>query len=69
MNVFTTPSSKSIIATLRIVTIEMSELTFLLILYFHGLHISEMKSLPGMDKNLFKHEFHPGMKFNLKENL
>ena len=69
MNFFTTPSSKNIIVTLRIVTIEMSELTLLLILYFHGLHISEMKSLPGMEKNLFTHEFHPGMKFNLKENL
>ena len=35
MKFFTTPSSKNIIATLRIVTIEISELTFLLILYFH----------------------------------
>ena len=30
------PIQKKIIATLRIVTIEKSELTFLLILYFHG---------------------------------
>ena len=36
MKVFTTPSSKNIIGTLRIVTIEKSELKFLLILYFHG---------------------------------
>ena len=36
MNFFTTPNSKNIIATLRIVTIEKSELTFLLILYFHA---------------------------------
>ena len=36
MKFFTTPSSKNIIATLRIVTIEISELTFLFILYFHG---------------------------------
>ena len=35
MTFFTTPSSKYIIATLRIVTIEIFELTFLLILYFH----------------------------------
>ena len=35
MEFFTTPNSKNIIATLRIVTIEKSELTFLLILYFH----------------------------------
>ena len=35
MKFFTTPSSKNIIATLRIVTIEITELTFLLILYFH----------------------------------
>ena len=37
MKFFTTPSSKNIIAALRIVTIETSELTFLLILYFHGI--------------------------------
>ena len=36
MEFFTTPNSKNIIATLRIVTIEKSELTFLLISYFHG---------------------------------
>ena len=36
MKFFTTPNSKNIIATLRIVTIEKSELAFLLILYFHG---------------------------------
>ena len=35
MEFFTTPNSKKIIATLRIVTIEKSELTFLLMLYFH----------------------------------
>ena len=34
--IFLTPSSKNIIGTQRIVTIEMSELIFLLILYFHG---------------------------------
>ena len=37
MKFFETPSSKNIIATLRIVTIEKSELTFLLKLYFHVL--------------------------------
>ena len=37
MKFFTTPNSKNIITTLRIVTIEKSELAFLLILYFHGL--------------------------------
>ena len=36
MNFFTTPSSKNIIATLRIVKIEKCELTFLLVLYFYG---------------------------------
>ena len=41
MKFFTTPSSKNIIATLRIVTIEISELTFLLILNFH-VKIKEM---------------------------
>ena len=35
MKFFTTPNSKNIIATLRIVAIEKSVLTFLLILYFH----------------------------------
>ena len=35
MNIFKTPSSKNISATLRIVIIERSELIFLLILYFH----------------------------------
>ena len=40
------------------------------------LHLTEMKSHPGMKKFLFAREFHPGMKrvefhmkFNLKENL
>ena len=37
MEFFTAPNSKNIIATLRIVTIEKSELTFLLILYFPAL--------------------------------
>ena len=36
MKFFTNPNSKNIIATLRIVTIEKSELIFCLILYFHG---------------------------------
>ena len=35
MKFFTTSNSKNIIATLGIVTIEKSELTFLLILYYH----------------------------------
>ena len=42
------------------------------------LHVTEMKSHPGMKKYLFTRDFHPGvkrvefyprMKFNLKENL
>ena len=36
MKFFTTPNSKNIIATLRIVTIKKSKLAFLLILYFHA---------------------------------
>ena len=36
MESFTTPNSKNIYATLRIVTIEKSELTFLLISYFYA---------------------------------
>ena len=35
MNFFKTPSSKNVIASVRIVTIERSELTSLLILHFH----------------------------------
>ena len=38
MKFFTTSNSKNIIATLRIVTIEKSELAFLLILYFHDMY-------------------------------
>ena len=42
------------------------------------LHVTEMKTHPGMKKILFTREFrpgmilveiHPGMKFSLKENL
>ena len=40
MNLFTTPNSKNIIATLRIVTIEKSKSTFLLVLYFHGVPLN-----------------------------
>ena len=36
MKFFATPNSKNIIVTLRIVAIEKSGLTFLLMLYFHG---------------------------------
>ena len=36
MKFFTTSNSKNVIATLGIVTTERSELTFLLILYFHA---------------------------------
>ena len=38
--IFYNSQFKNIIATLRIVIIERSELTFLLILYFHGQSIS-----------------------------
>ena len=33
------------------------------------LHVTEMKTHPGMKKILFTREFRPGMKFSLKENL
>ena len=36
MKSFTTPNPKNVITTLRIVTAEKSEMTFLLILYLHG---------------------------------
>ena len=48
MEFFTTPNSKNVIATLRIITIEKSELTFLLILYFHDQ--MNMKDLPEIMK-------------------
>ena len=59
MEFFTTPNSKNIIATLRIVTIEKSELTFLLILYFHGLSF-----LTKLFSNMTK----KGQKFKYLEN-
>ena len=49
---FITPSTKTIIATLRIVTIGISELTFLLILYFHELSNSNL--LPLKQKTLLE---------------
>ena len=48
MNFFTTPSSKNIIATLRIVTIEICELTFLHILYFHDNLKFSAKQVSGL---------------------
>ena len=51
MKFFTTPNSKNVIATLRIVTIEKSELTFLLVLYFYGL-MKENESLVQLFYNL-----------------
>ena len=33
------------------------------------LHVTDMKSHPGMKKFLFTREFHPKMKFNLEENF
>ena len=45
-NFFVATSSKNIIATLRIVTIEKSELRFLLILYFHGIEIIQNLTPP-----------------------
>ena len=59
MESFTTPNSKNIYATLRIVTIEKSELTFLLILYFHEITgqpvaLSKRLSILGNRDNLPK---------------
>ena len=33
------------------------------------LHVTEIKSHSGMKKFLFTRDFHPGRKFNLKEDL
>ena len=46
MKLFVTPNSKNIIATLRTVTIEEFQLTFLITLYFHG-----SKKYPGAITN------------------
>ena len=54
MKFFTTSSSKNIIATLRIVTIEISELTFLLILYFHVLRYSMKRFMECLFLKLWK---------------
>ena len=57
MKFFTTPNSKYIIATLRIVTTEKSELTFLFILYFHGFIINSkdmtLKKLTEEKKKMY----------------
>ena len=47
MKFFTTPNSKNLIATLRIVTTEKFELIFLLMLYFHSfLHADFLFDVP-----------------------
>ena len=53
MKFFTTPNSKNIIAILRIVTIEKSELTFFLTLYFHDL-MNIIKNLEFRKANMFQ---------------
>ena len=53
MEFFTTPNSKNIIAILRIVTIEKSELTFFLTLYFHDL-MNIIKNLEFRKANMFQ---------------
>ena len=52
MKFFTTPNSKNVIATLRIVTIEKAELTFLLILYFHRQTLLRFYLLKRTNKDL-----------------
>ena len=54
MKFFTTPNSKNIIVTLRIVTIEKSELTFLLLFYFYDFQNKSahyLETLGGFHKN------------------
>ena len=53
MKFFTTPNSKNIIAILCIVTIEKSELTFFLTLYFHDL-MNIIKNLEFRKANMFQ---------------
>ena len=49
MKFFTTPNSKNITATLRIVTIEKSELTFLLLLYFYDFQNKSAHNLETLE--------------------
>ena len=58
MEFFTTPNSKNLIATLRIVTIETSELTFLLILYLHDLTKYGSRVLHNNSVNEISKVFH-----------
>ena len=53
MKFFTTPNSKNIIAILRIVTIEKSELTFFQTLHFHDL-MNIIKNLEFRKANMFQ---------------
>ena len=57
MKLFTTPNLKNIIATLHIVTIEKSELTFLHLLYFYDVndistHFWRTRIFGHLEKNL-----------------
>ena len=56
MDFFTTHNSKNAIATLRIVTVEKSELTFVLILYFHA-QINLFLGSQQADVNLASYAF------------
>ena len=53
MKFFTTSSPKNIIATLRIVTIDISELTFLLTLYLHPINVISMLREQKIEKFKF----------------
>ena len=55
MSFLTTLSSKNIIANLRIVTIEISELTFLIILYFNA-HTHQYTSIYTVQPWFFEHQ-------------
>ena len=53
MEFFTTPNSKNIIATLRIVTIEKSELTFVIIFPWFLLISVSLRSLMYFSRKFF----------------
>ena len=54
MNFLTTPSSKKIIVNLHIVTVEISELPFLLTLHFHA-HMHQYTCIYTVQPWFFKH--------------
>ena len=69
MNFFTTPNSKNVIATLRIVTIEKSELTFLPVLYFYGTIIDLIRTYVNNASKVFVNYLKPYAKMKIPSQI